>query len=126
VIGFAARLAIILAVFCSIGLQWATLQSIAWTTMLIRYSREVPLRHALARTLDGAHPCSLCHAVSSGKNSEKKSDVQSPKSKIDIILSTRIPSLQPGFAIFDYPRVALAPVLTGQPPPVPPPRPRIS
>jgi hypothetical protein len=126
VIGFAARLAIILAVFCSIGLQWATLQSIAWTAMLIRYSREVPLHQALARTLDGAHPCSLCHAVSTGTNSDKKSDVQSAKGKIDIILSTRVLSLHPRFAIFDYPRVALAPVPTGQPPPVPPPRPRIS
>jgi len=52
------------------GLHWIALQSVAWTTMVIEYSKRAPLREAVAQTFDGAHPCSLCHAVAAGKKSE--------------------------------------------------------
>ncbi len=53
--------------------------------MIIDYSKRAPLCQAIAQTFDGAHPCSLCHVVSKGKNSEKKQDLQSPTAKIDMI-----------------------------------------
>ena len=49
--------------------------------MIIDYSKRAPLCQAIAQTFDGAHPCSLCHVVNKGKNSEKKSDLQSSDAK---------------------------------------------
>jgi hypothetical protein len=75
------RIVTIGALCCAIGLHWVALQSFAWTSMLIEYSKRAPLCQAIAQTFDGAHPCSLCHFVNKGKSSEKKSDLQSPDAK---------------------------------------------
>ncbi len=85
----AGRFVTILALCCAIGLHWIALQSLAWTTMIVEYSKHAPLRAAITQTFDGAHPCSLCHAVNAGKNSEKKTDLQSTTPKIDMIYSVR-------------------------------------
>jgi hypothetical protein len=117
-----ARAVTIFALCCAIGLHWIALQSLAWTTMLIDYSKRAPLCQAIAQTFDGAHPCSLCHAVKKGKNSEKKSDLQSPASKIDMICvssSTRLirPSISFEYTVFDFSFSKIE-----RSPPVPPPR----
>src|SRR5438132_12347421 len=92
VLAFIARSVTIVALCCAIGLQWLALQSIAWTAMIVDYSKHAPLCQAITETFDGAHPCSLCHAVNAGKNSEKKSDLQSPTPKIDMICVWRTAS----------------------------------
>jgi hypothetical protein len=84
-------------------LQWIALQSVAWTTMLVEYSKRVPLGQAIAQTLDGSHPCSLCHAVNTAKHSQKKSDVQVSAGKIDLICSVQTIYLLPRFVLFLYP-----------------------
>jgi hypothetical protein len=112
----------ILALCCAIGLQWIALQSVAWTTMVFRYAKRVPLTEAIAKTFDGAHPCSLCHAVNKAKNSEKKSDLQSPKTKIDMICVACIFRPIPPFIPFDYPATVFSNSVRGNAPPVPPPR----
>jgi hypothetical protein len=61
------RAATILALCLSLGFHWLALQSVAWTTMLVANARHVPLTEAVAKTFDGEHPCSLCHAVEAGK-----------------------------------------------------------
>src|SRR6266487_6598025 len=81
----AGRIATISALCLSIGLHWIALQSLAWTTMVIEYSKSASLCQAIAQTFDGAHPCSLCNVVSKGKNSEKKQDLRSSSPKIDMI-----------------------------------------
>jgi hypothetical protein len=116
------RIATIVALCCAIGLQWVALQSVAWTTMLIDYSKRAPLCHAIAQTFDGAHPCSLCHIVATGKASEKKSDKQSPASKIDIICVARVIRLISPFAGFQYALRDFTVSEIEQSPPVPPPR----
>jgi hypothetical protein len=120
------RIVTILALCCAIGLHWVALQSLAWTTMIIDYSMRAPLRQAITQTFDGAHPCSLCHAVNTGKNSEKKSDLQSPASKIDMICASRAISLVPPFVRFEYATGAFSVSDSGQSPPVPPPRESLS
>src|SRR5215469_16260917 len=90
------------ALCCSIGLHWLALQSVAWTSMLIENSKRAPLCQAITRTFDGAHPCSLCHIVATGKASEKKSDIQSPLPKIDIICVARVIHLRSPFVLFRY------------------------
>jgi hypothetical protein len=121
-----ARVVTIIALCCAIGLHWIALQSLAWTTMIIDYSKRAPLCQAIAQTFDGAHPCSLCHAVSVGKNSEKKSDLQLATPKIDMICVSRANSLFRPFVSFKYAARDFYFEKAGRSPPVPPPRPLLS
>jgi hypothetical protein len=116
------RIATILALCCAIGLQWLALQSIAWTAMIIDYSKRGSLCEAVARTLDGAHPCSLCHIVEKGKTAEKKSDLQLVTPKIDMICAKRTISLTRRSASVYYMTGDFSVFQIGESPPVPPPR----
>ncbi len=118
----AGRLLAIAAVCCAIGLHWVALQSVAWTNMLIAYSKRAPLCQAITQTFDGAHPCSICRLVNVGKSTEKKSDLQTPTQKLDMICVRRAVCLWRPFVLFDYlPRDFSFGQLV-QSPPVPPPR----
>lgn len=116
----------ILALCCAIGLHWIALQSFAWTTMLIENSKHAPLCHAIAKTFDGGHPCSLCHAVSKGKSSEEKSDFRPAAPKIDLICASRAIRLLPPFVPFEYVTSNCYSFDFGHSPPVPPPRSSLS
>ena len=116
------RIVTIFALCLAIGLHWLALQSAAWTSMIVKYSKQQSLRVAIAQTFDGDHPCSLCHAVNNGKKSEKKSDPQAPTFKIDLICSTRAVRLLPPYVPFDYATVRFSSSDRRQPPPLPPPR----
>jgi hypothetical protein len=117
----AGRIVTIFALCCAIGLHWIALQSLAWTTMIIDYSKRAPLRQAISQTFDGAHPCSLCHGVNKGKNSEK-SDLQSPAPKIDMIYVACAIRFAPPFRLFEYALDNFPLSHIGQSPLVPPPR----
>jgi hypothetical protein len=117
-----ARALTIFALCCAIGLHWIALQSVAWTTMLIDYSKNAPLCQAIAQTFDGAHPCSLCHAVNAGKHSEKKSDLQTATPKIDMICASRTTSLLRSFVSVEYAARDFSSDTVGRSPPAPPPR----
>jgi hypothetical protein len=116
------RIAAIIALCCAIGLHWVALQSVAWTTMLVQNAKHASLCKAIVQTFDGAHPCSLCHAVSAAKNSEKKSDLQSSMPKIDMICVARAISLLPRFTPFEYSVSDFSSSERRHSPPVPPPR----
>jgi hypothetical protein len=116
------RIATIGALCCAIGLRWVALQSFAWTSMLFEYSKGAPLCQAIAQTFDGAHPCSLCHIVATGKASEKKTEIQSPVPKIDIICVARVIRLISPVALFDYTLRDFSVSEIEHSPPVPPPR----
>jgi len=116
------RAVTVFALCCAIGLHWIALQSLAWTTMLIDYSKRAPLCRAISQTFDGAHPCSLCHVVNAGKNSEKKSDLQSPTPKIDMICASRTTSLLQSFVPVEYAARDFSFERLRRSPPAPPPR----
>ena len=118
----AGRIVTIGALCCAIGMHWVALQSFAWTSMLIEYSKGASLCQAIAQTFDGAHPCSLCHVVATGKASEKKTDVQSPVPRIDIICVARVIRLISPVALFDYTLRDFSVSEIEHSPPVPPPR----
>jgi len=99
-----------------------TLQSIAWTSMIIDYSKRGTLCQAIAQTFDGAHPCSLCHIVDKGKTSEKKSDLQPSTPRIDMICTKRVITLVRQFAHVDCVAGNFSVFRIAEPPPVPPPR----
>jgi hypothetical protein len=84
----AVRIVMVVALCCAIGLHWVALQSVAWAIMIVDYSKRGSLCQAITQTFDGAHPCSLCHVVSKGKNSEKKQDLRLPAPKIDMICAS--------------------------------------
>jgi hypothetical protein len=94
--------------------------------MLVANACHAPLSEAVAKTFDGAHPCSLCHAVNAGKKSEKKSDLQSTTYKIDMICSARPIRLLRPFVSFEYVTTIFNSSDSGDSPPVPPPRARPS
>jgi hypothetical protein len=56
----------------TLGLHWALLQSIAWVTMIVRYSQSTSLKLAIIQTFDGQHPCDICLFVADGMQSEKQ------------------------------------------------------
>jgi hypothetical protein len=122
----AGRIVTIFALCLAIGLHWLALQSAAWTSMIVKYSQQQSLRVAIAQTFDGDHPCSLCHAVNNGKNSEKKSDSQVTAFKIDLICSTRTVRWSPPYLPFEYATVQFLSTERRQPPLLPPPRSRLS
>jgi hypothetical protein len=115
------RFFVIVALCFAIGLHWCALQSIAWTTMVIEYSKDAPFTVALAKTFDGQHPCSLCRAVLVGKKSEQKSDVR-VVTKIDFFWASFPNSRVREFQPFDYPVDAIASVARADSPLTPPPR----
>jgi len=116
------RAATILALCLSLGFHWLALQSIAWTTMLVENVWHTPLSEAVAKTFDGGHPCTLCHAVAEGKKSEKKSEILPMVAKIDLICAVHPTNLIPPWASIEYPRMHRAIAKRSQAPPVPPPR----
>ena len=61
------------ALFLVIGGPWALLQTVAWTKMMVDYSKGAPVSEAVAKTFDGDHPCSLCKKISKVRQEEKKS-----------------------------------------------------
>ena len=112
----------------SLGLHWAALQSVAWTSMLLSRARTGSLTEALQTTFDGKHPCRLCLVVREGRAADQPSpDSPAPTSgcpaKLDLTpasASVRLiadgTALQPGAV----PPTALP--SRSEPPPLPPPR----
>jgi hypothetical protein len=117
-----AKIILLLALACSIGLHWAFFQSVAWTSMLAGNLRRDSLAQAVAHTFDGQHPCQICKAIAAGKKSEKKSEsaphfksFEFPPASKDFVLT--IP------ASFGLPVCAdLVAESLSESPPTPPPR----
>jgi len=67
------------------GGHWAVLQSVAWTTMLAANLSADSLSEAVSKTFDGEHPCELCHKITAGKQSEKKTEFTAPLQKFEYV-----------------------------------------
>jgi hypothetical protein len=90
--------------------------------MIVDYSKQDSICRAIAKTLDGAHPCSLCHVVNRANTAEKKADLQLLTSKIDMICIKRAVTVVPPIAYVDYAAGDFSVFKIGESPPVPPPR----
>ena len=107
------------------GGHWILLQSVAWTGMIVEYSRHAPLQTALEETFDGKHPCPMCRMIAAGRHASQSQQPQ--------IQSAVVPDADALFAktfVFAGDPLA-APVIAtvgafhavrSDPPPVPPPR----
>lgn len=118
------RIVAALTLAFSLGLHWAALQLVAWTGMIVTYSRGAPVVEAISKTFDGKHPCKLCLAIKEGRAREKQQEQPQTKpfSKLDLGLVW-----QPIRFDFFVPRAwrpagALTAPSRTDPPPKPPPR----
>lgn len=58
--------------FFIVGGHWAVLQTVAWTGMVITYSKDPPLIMALEKTFSGRAPCKMCRTIEAGKEKESR------------------------------------------------------
>lgn len=112
------RACLILALVTSVGLHWAVLQSAAWVSMMVSYSKNATVVEALEKTFDGEHPCSLCKMVEkgtstdySGNQDKSRQEAASKIHKIDFMLTTADavampPPGKPDFAPFTQPLIS--------------------
>ena len=63
------KLFALLLVVLLTGSQWAILQGIAWTGMIISYTQQENIAAGIEKTFDGDHPCSMCRAIDKAKTS---------------------------------------------------------
>jgi hypothetical protein len=78
------RFATVVVLVLSLGLHWALLQTVAWTGMMVNYSRHASFTEAVSKTFDGKHPCCLCKAIQKGRAGEKNQERVKPVSKLDL------------------------------------------
>lgn len=69
-----------------VGRPWDVLQSFAWVSMVVSYSRAYSLADAVAMTFDGKHPCKMCKSIEKGRGEEKSQPPPELKngSKVDV------------------------------------------
>ena len=119
---------IILGVMClSLGLQWAVIQGIAWTSMLVSYSKSDGIIQAVAKTFDGQHPCPLCEAVEegSGKTGGKQAaEGRMSLKKFEAVVADIVRIVPPAARRLTYPVLILKASARTSPPPEGPPRAR--
>ncbi len=120
----AAKWVLVGLLMVSIGLHWTLLQSVAWAGMLVRYSQEgCSLSTAIAKTLDGQHPCQLCKITESGRRSTASPEAPTPVQKLDLFAQDRPVAWSPERCVSSLWPVtsSTSPGLAARPP-VPPPR----
>ena len=115
---------VVVLLVSSIGTPWALLQSTAWISMLVKYSRANGFARAVVMTFDGKHPCRLCQLVQEGQAKERQQPQPNldPEKKLDL-------GLPPDLSAFLFPSERGAcflsetsPACRSEAPPAPPPR----
>jgi hypothetical protein len=124
----AGHAACFIALFAMLGGHWAVLQSIAWTRMLVEFSKQDSLSIAMAKTFDGKHPCPMCLMIREGRQQEERQHKDASLIKTekmqDFILDHR-PTLFPFTPAASRDAVPTVPRLRAdfvESPPTPPPR----
>jgi len=120
---------VFLALFSIAGGHWAALQTVAWTGMIIEYSKDSSLGAALSKTFSGQAPCKLCHSIEAGKQKERRlpATVKADK-KFEKFLA-RSPVTIPIPSVRDYlypPFCHMSPAMRPMAPPGPVPRQAVS
>jgi hypothetical protein len=113
---------LIVALLCATGTHWMLLQSVAWAGMLANNARTASLHVAIENTFDGKHPCPLCKQIAQGKQSERKSDLQSDLKKLEFVNAPLVLSIFPPTQFSFLSDQTVSAFLFSEAPPVPPPR----
>jgi hypothetical protein len=118
-----ARLALMCALCVSMGGPWFALQSVAWASMVVKYSQSASLAAAVAQTFDGQHPCSLCKRINAAKPGPEKSPAAQPlTAKVHLMCATGAVVLIPPVRRHVFPSFSPTDCDLTDTPPVPPPR----
>jgi hypothetical protein len=117
-----SRFAVVFALVLAVGGHWALLQSVAWVGMTIDFSRTDPIDKAIEKTLDGQHPCNLCHFVAEGKKSDRAQEIVKPDTKLDFISTPAFVLPTPAERPFDLTVFFASGSSRSDTPPSPPPR----
>ena len=114
---------VVVSLAATLGLHWAFLQTIAWTTMMAGNLRAYSLSESLERTFDGKYPCPICRAIAAAKQSQKKSEFTLQTQKLEFPPAKENPVL---FAPSNFQLLPMPPSLSTespmQKPLTPPPR----
>ncbi len=89
------RLTTVTVLVLALGLHWVVLQTIAWTGMIINYSRDASFSQAVSRTFDGQHPCSMCTVIKKARAEQKQHEQEEPVkpgTKLDLALVWECPA----------------------------------
>jgi hypothetical protein len=122
------RVMLVLALSLSLGAQWALLQTVAWTGMLISYTQAVGLVAGVSATFDGKHPCQLCLIIKKARATESQPDPQNNQEnwvkveKLIAVLAANPASLRNLVDLHFAASLYLMPFAWSEPPPKPPPR----
>jgi len=116
------QLGVVAALILAVGGHWAALQSVAWVSMAVTYSKTAPLSVALKKTFDGEHPCRLCLAVKKGQQQESQREMIKIEAKLDFLCLQQFAYVHPAlpFSLLS-PRSDVA-LPRAEAPPTPPPR----
>jgi hypothetical protein len=116
------KIFLVVSLAATLGLHWALLQTVAWTTMLADNLCMHSLSESVERTFDGKYPCPICKAIAAGKQSEKKTELSFQPQKLEFLPVKENTIL---FAPSDFQLLPQANFFTeslAQKPPTPPPR----
>lgn len=117
----------VVAVLCiSLGLQWAVLQGVAWTGMLINFARDGSLIEAVTKTFDGEHPCPLCKAVENGQKQDQEKSANTPMKKLEAVLAEVVRVIPPAPADMKFTTLARQGERRSMAPPWTPPREKLA
>ena len=111
-----------LALSFTLGAHWAVLQTVAWTSMVVNYSRTSTFSEAVSQTFDGKHLCKLCKLVKAGRSEEKQSEQAPLSAKIDLILQQNLIVLASLVVDLGMAPAAVYQSQHSHSPPTPPPR----
>ena len=92
--------------FAIAGGHLLVIQTVAWSTMIVKYSRGVTVAEAVEKTFSGKAPCKLCKAVEAGHGDQSKIPLSlKVDKKFEIILeSCPLVGSKPNDQDFQYPR----------------------
>lgn len=113
-----------LSLFTAVGGPWSIVQGIAWVRMAVAYSAQDGVPVALQKTLDGKHPCKLCHEIVKHQKPVKSDPVQVEfQLKLEpFCLMDGEVSIAPRSMATLFLAGILNPITYSSSPPIPPPR----
>lgn len=116
------KVVVVCALVLSTGLQWAALQTVAWTSMLAANLRSHSMSEAMSDTFGGRHPCPICRAIAAARKAQKNSEALAANLKFEF------PPVADGFTLISpapdsaFSQTELSAASVPTKPPVPPPR----
>lgn len=91
----------------SMGGHLVLVQTVAWSRMLVDFSKESSFKEAVSKTFDGEHPCDMCKAVKKTKSEEeKKAPLLKAEVKMEIAIAKGVEVPVPEFSELPAPRTA--------------------